>query len=105
VPPCRCLHCAGHPNVVQVVHALEDHTHVHIIMELCSGGDLVSQKTAARHAVDASAIHASQLTCTIVTYIVPEEEQAPVAQHRHAEGVVEVARMEASKARRPCLCC
>jgi len=31
----------GHPNVVSVVKALEDHSHVHIIMELCSGGDLV----------------------------------------------------------------
>lgn len=37
-----CLHTiAGHPHVVQVVDALEDHSHVHIVMELCSGGDLV----------------------------------------------------------------
>jgi hypothetical protein len=34
--------------VVQVVQALEDHTHVHIIMELCSGGDLVSQQEALK---------------------------------------------------------
>ncbi|CAI5475248.1 unnamed protein product [Closterium sp. Yama58-4] len=30
----------GHPHVVEMKETLEDDTHVHIIMELCRGGDL-----------------------------------------------------------------
>lgn len=39
--------------MVQVVRALEDHSHVHIIMELCSGGDMV-RTTAATEAAAAA---------------------------------------------------
>lgn len=44
-----------------MVRALEDHSHVHIVMELCSGGDLVSTATAAagarrRRSDDAAAV-------------------------------------------------
>lgn len=34
---------AGHPNIVQLKEAYEDHVYVHLIMELCTGGDLVDR--------------------------------------------------------------
>ena len=33
-------HLSGHPNVVAFKGAFEDALHVHIVMELCSGGEL-----------------------------------------------------------------
>lgn len=33
-------HLAGHPNVVQLKGAYEDKHHVHIVMEVCQGGEL-----------------------------------------------------------------
>ncbi|KAI8472038.1 MAG: hypothetical protein J3K34DRAFT_458027 [Monoraphidium minutum] len=52
------LHLAGHPNIVQVVDAFEDNTYVHIVMEYCSGGDLVARlmKKGAYTERDAAAI-------------------------------------------------
>lgn len=33
-------HLAGHPNVIQIVSAYEDAVAVHVVMELCAGGEL-----------------------------------------------------------------
>jgi calcium-dependent protein kinase len=33
-------HLAGHPNVVTLRGAYEDKHHVHIVMEVCQGGEL-----------------------------------------------------------------
>eukprot|EP00210_Caulerpa_lentillifera_P002369 g2272.t2 len=33
-------HLAGHKNIVELKHAYEDKTHVHLIMEICTGGEL-----------------------------------------------------------------
>jgi hypothetical protein len=34
---------AGHPGVLQLVEAREDEDHVHLVMELCQGGELVDR--------------------------------------------------------------
>ncbi|CAB4317350.1 unnamed protein product [Prunus armeniaca] len=33
-------HLAGHPNVIQIISAYEDAVAVHVVMELCAGGEL-----------------------------------------------------------------
>lgn len=33
----------GHPNIVELIEVVEDETHIHLVMELCNGGDLLSQ--------------------------------------------------------------
>ncbi|GBF87804.1 calcium-dependent kinase-like protein [Raphidocelis subcapitata] len=35
------LHLSGHPNVVELLDSFEDSAYVHLVMELCTGGDLV----------------------------------------------------------------
>ena len=40
----QCMHLlAGHPGVVRLVEALEDARRVYLVMELCSGGELVER--------------------------------------------------------------
>jgi calcium-dependent protein kinase len=34
------LHLRGHPNVVEFFGLFEDDEHIHIVEELCTGGDL-----------------------------------------------------------------
>eukprot|EP00878_Enallax_costatus_P023431 GHUV01024924.1.p1 GENE.GHUV01024924.1~~GHUV01024924.1.p1 ORF type:complete len:422 (+),score=89.91 GHUV01024924.1:936-2201(+) len=34
---------SGHPHIIHIKEALEDHVYVHLIMELCTGGDLVDR--------------------------------------------------------------
>lgn len=36
-------HLSGHPNVVKLQEAYEDERHVHLVMELCSGGGVVDR--------------------------------------------------------------
>ncbi len=38
--PCHAVLCAGHPNVVEIMGLFEDDTHIHIVEEMCTGGDL-----------------------------------------------------------------
>lgn len=38
-------HLKGHPNITYLVAALEDRTSVHLIMDLCSGGELFDRIT------------------------------------------------------------
>lgn len=42
-------HISGHPNVASLVEAYEDESHVHFILELCSGGMLYDSITAKGH--------------------------------------------------------
>ena len=39
-PPQVMHHLSGHPHVVAFKGAYEDASHVHIVMELCTGGEL-----------------------------------------------------------------
>ncbi len=36
-------HLAGHPNVVRLFDVYEDAGHIHLVMELCKGGELFDQ--------------------------------------------------------------
>lgn len=42
-------HMAGHPNIVQLKGAYEDKLNVHIVMDLCAGGELFDRIVARRH--------------------------------------------------------
>lgn len=33
-------HVCGHPNIISIEGAYEDSLHVHVVMELCTGGEL-----------------------------------------------------------------
>ena len=42
-------HLAGHQNIVQLRGSYEDRTHVHLVMELCSGGELFDRIVQKGH--------------------------------------------------------
>ena len=41
---------AGHPNIVEFMGMFQDETHIHIVQELCSGGDLYRYVDFSGHA-------------------------------------------------------
>lgn len=42
-------HLSGHPNIVTIKGAYEDSTHVHLVMELCAGGELFDRIVQRGH--------------------------------------------------------
>lgn len=42
------LRCVDHPNIVRLYEAFEDEANVHLVLELCDGGDLLERVTVAR---------------------------------------------------------
>eukprot|EP00850_Spirogloea_muscicola_P022002 SM000272S10269 [mRNA] locus=s272:126940:131164:+ [translate_table: standard] len=56
-------HLAGHPNIVLIRGAYEDAQAVHLVMELCAGGELFDRIIAQGHYSEQKA---AQLTSTIV---------------------------------------
>eukprot|EP00252_Welwitschia_mirabilis_P002112 TRINITY_DN12027_c0_g3_i1.p1 TRINITY_DN12027_c0_g3~~TRINITY_DN12027_c0_g3_i1.p1 ORF type:complete len:585 (+),score=107.62 TRINITY_DN12027_c0_g3_i1:198-1952(+) len=56
-------HLAGHPNVVTIKGAYEDVASVHLVMELCAGGELFDRIIARGHYSERKA---AELTRTIV---------------------------------------
>jgi len=42
-------HLSGHANIVSLKESYEDHDHVHLVMELCSGGELLNHIARDRH--------------------------------------------------------
>lgn len=68
-------HLSGHPNVVTLMHAFEDERSVHIVMELCTGGELFDRIVSRGHYSEKSA---SQIIRAIVE----------VVAHCHSMGVV-----------------
>lgn len=56
-------HLEGHPNVVSIKGAYEDMTSVHVVMELCAGGELFDRIIQRGHYTERKA---AQLTRTIV---------------------------------------
>ncbi|GMH40545.1 hypothetical protein BSKO_08449 [Bryopsis sp. KO-2023] len=42
-------HLAGHANIVKIIEAFEDKHHVHLIMEICTGGELFDSIIARGH--------------------------------------------------------
>ena len=39
--PLHIVTYTGHPNVVEIMGLFEDENHIHIVQELCTGGDLL----------------------------------------------------------------
>ncbi|KAI7748343.1 hypothetical protein M8C21_011681, partial [Ambrosia artemisiifolia] len=56
-------HLAGHPNVIAIKGAYEDAIAVHVVMELCAGGELFDRIIQVGHYTEKKA---SELTRTIV---------------------------------------
>nr|GEU84130.1 calcium-dependent protein kinase 1-like [Tanacetum cinerariifolium] len=56
-------HLAGHPNVISIKGAYEDAIAVHVVMELCAGGELFDRIIQVGHYTEKKA---SELTRTIV---------------------------------------
>ncbi|XP_044510463.1 calcium-dependent protein kinase 20-like [Mangifera indica] len=56
-------HMAGHPNVIQIVAAYEDAVAVHVVMELCAGGELFDRIIQRGHYTEKKA---AELTRVIV---------------------------------------
>jgi calcium-dependent protein kinase len=56
-------HLSGHPNIVTIEGAYEDASSVHLVMELCAGGELFDRIIQRGHYSEAKA---AQLTRTIV---------------------------------------
>jgi calcium-dependent protein kinase len=63
---CIMHHLSGHPNIVTIKGAYEDVTSVHLVMELCAGGELFDQIIQRGHY---SETKAAELTWTIVGVI------------------------------------
>ena len=68
-------HLAGHPNIVQIFNVFEDKSYIHIVMELCKGGELFDQIINKGHY---SEKEAAGLVRTMLNVI----------QHMHVLGVV-----------------
>jgi calcium-dependent protein kinase len=68
-------HLEGHPNVVSLRGAYEDKHHVHLIMELCGGGELFDAIVSRGHYTEKDA---ARLLRTIVG----------VVAHCHAMNVI-----------------
>jgi len=68
-------HLAGHPNIVNILQVYEDKSYIHIVMELCKGGELFDQIINKGHY---SEKEAASLVRTML-YVI---------QHMHDLGVV-----------------
>lgn len=68
-------HLSGHPNVVKLIDAFEDKRNCHIVMEICTGGELFDRIVARGHYSEKSA---AQIIRAVVE----------VVSHCHTMGVV-----------------
>ncbi|KAL8129449.1 hypothetical protein V2J09_018604 [Rumex salicifolius] len=59
-------HLAGHPNVIQIVGAYEDAMAVHLVMELCAGGELFDRIIRRGHYTERKA---AKLARTIISVL------------------------------------
>jgi len=59
-------HFSGQPNIVEFRGALEDNSNVHVVMELCSGGELFDRIIAKGHYTEWSAA----TICRTVVHVV-----------------------------------
>ncbi|KAK4371731.1 hypothetical protein RND71_007115 [Anisodus tanguticus] len=59
-------HLAGHPSVVQIVGAYEDAVAVHVIMELCSGGELFDRILQRGHYSEKKAAELARVIVGVV---------------------------------------
>ncbi|MCD7472433.1 Calcium-dependent protein kinase 20 [Datura stramonium] len=59
-------HLAGHPSVVQIVGAYEDAVAVHVIMELCAGGELFDRIIKRGHYTEKKAAELARVIVGVV---------------------------------------
>ncbi|XP_062006217.1 calcium-dependent protein kinase 20-like [Rosa rugosa] len=59
-------HLAGHPNVIQIVGAHEDAVAVHVIMELCAGGELFDRIIQRGHYTERKAAKLAKIIVGVV---------------------------------------
>lgn len=61
-------HLAGHPNVVKLKEAYEDKQSIHIVMELCAGGELFDRIIARGHYSERAAANLIRTIVQVVEY-------------------------------------
>lgn len=59
-------HLAGHPNVIQIVGAFEDAVAVHVVMELCAGGELFDRIIQRGHYTERKAADLARIIVSVV---------------------------------------
>ncbi|KAK6942497.1 EF-hand domain, partial [Dillenia turbinata] len=59
-------HLAGHPNVISIVGAYEDAVAVHVVMELCAGGELFDRIVQRGHYSERKAAELARLIVGVV---------------------------------------
>ncbi|KAF9680772.1 hypothetical protein SADUNF_Sadunf06G0156300 [Salix dunnii] len=59
-------HLEGHPNVIKIVNAYEDAVAVHVVMELCSGGELFDRIVHRGHYTEKQASELARLIVGVV---------------------------------------
>ncbi|KAK7345194.1 hypothetical protein VNO77_15765 [Canavalia gladiata] len=59
-------HLAGHPNVIQIMGAYEDAVAVHLVMELCAGGELFDRIIQRGHYTERKAAELARLIVGVV---------------------------------------
>ncbi|KAJ6361966.1 hypothetical protein OIU78_002384 [Salix suchowensis] len=59
-------HLEGHPNVIKIVDAYEDAVAVHVVMELCSGGELFDRIVHRGHYTEKQAAELARLIVGVV---------------------------------------
>ncbi|KAL5545655.1 hypothetical protein UlMin_005342 [Ulmus minor] len=59
-------HLAGHPNVIQIVAAYEDAVAVHVVMELCAGGELFDRIIQRGHYTERKAAELARIIVGVV---------------------------------------
>ncbi|GAB2272594.1 Calcium-dependent protein kinase 25 [Dionaea muscipula] len=59
-------HLAGHPNVISIKAAYEDAVAVHLVMELCAGGELFDRIVKRGHYTERKAASLARIIATVV---------------------------------------
>ncbi|KAK9289335.1 hypothetical protein L1049_007490 [Liquidambar formosana] len=59
-------HLAGHPNVISIVGAFEDAVAVHVVMELCAGGELFDRIIQRGHYTERKAAELARIIVGVV---------------------------------------
>ncbi|KAM7525339.1 hypothetical protein LguiA_015241 [Lonicera macranthoides] len=59
-------HMAGHPNVISIVAAYEDAVAVHVVMELCAGGELFDRIVKKGHYTEKKAAELARIIVGVV---------------------------------------
>ena len=63
------LRTADHPNIVRLFETYEDSNYVHIVMELCTGGDLMTRFYQQTHINEKTTAKYMQKLCMAVSYL------------------------------------